>query len=78
MTNKKVYRLSLHIQEAKSSEGTEIDIVSGTLFFKPEDKKKKKNGRVINFQTTLSSNTAFEKHINRIIKEACQLDFRKE
>lgn len=76
MTNKDIYRLSLHIQEAKTADGTEIDAVSGTLFFKPEGKSKK--GRTVNFTTLLSENPAFEKHINRIIKEAVALEFRSK
>ena len=67
-----VNKLTLVIQEVKTADKKSVDVIFGTVLLKPEDKKSK-TGETINVHTLLGQVPAFEKHINRIIKEALTL-----
>jgi hypothetical protein len=72
-----VNKLTLVIQDMKTKEKETVTALFGTIVLTPENPKEKM-GEQINFVSRLGAVPAFEKHINRIIKEALALHKEKK
>lgn len=72
-----INKLTIVVQEVKTKDNENVDVVFGTVLLTPEDKKSK-TGETINFHILLGENKAFENHINRIIKQALKLKKEQE